>query len=93
MDNTATDSMLTLVWVAAKAVYMLSMTFGLVAAAAQTTTIALVESMCGPFANTGEAVCRNVQWSVEQINGPGGVMLANGPTFLSLKRYDSMDLK
>ena len=44
--------------------------------------LALVESMSGPFANTGEAVLRNIAWAVERVNERGGVKLR-------LQRYDS----
>ena len=44
--------------------------------------LALVESMSGPFANTGEAVMRNIAWAVERVNARGGVKL-------QLQRYDS----
>ena len=44
--------------------------------------LALVESMSGPFANTGEAVLRNIAWAVERVNERGGVKL-------HLQRYDS----
>ena len=59
------------------------------AGAAQSANIALIESMSGPFANTGEAVFRNLHWAAERVNARGGVMLANGPALLALKRYDS----
>jgi branched-chain amino acid transport system substrate-binding protein len=51
--------------------------------------IALVEGLSGPFANTGEAVFRNLNWAVERINERGGVRLSDGPAKLVLKRYDS----
>ncbi|MDM0047948.1 branched-chain amino acid ABC transporter substrate-binding protein, partial [Variovorax sp. J22R115] len=37
--------------------------------------LALIESMSGPFANTGEAVFRNLLWAVERVNARGGVKL------------------
>ena len=39
--------------------------------------IAMVESLSGPFANTGEAVFRNILWAVERVNARGGVMHAD----------------
>jgi branched-chain amino acid transport system substrate-binding protein len=51
--------------------------------------IALVESLSGPFANTGEAVFRNLLWAVERVNQRGGVKTAQGPRLLQLDRYDS----
>ncbi|QIL73359.1 branched-chain amino acid ABC transporter substrate-binding protein [Diaphorobacter sp. HDW4B] len=44
--------------------------------------LAMVESMSGPFANTGEAVLRNIAWAVERVNARDG-------TKLQLQRYDS----
>ena len=37
--------------------------------------IALIESLSGPFANTGEAVFRNLLWATERVNARGGVKL------------------
>ncbi|MBU1359919.1 MAG: branched-chain amino acid ABC transporter substrate-binding protein [Gammaproteobacteria bacterium] len=51
--------------------------------------LALVESMSGPFANTGEAVQRNLAWAVERVNGRGGVRLPGGARLLQLSTYDS----
>lgn len=51
--------------------------------------LALIESMSGPFANTGEAVFRNILWAVERVNARGGVPLAGGARLLQLERYDS----
>jgi branched-chain amino acid transport system substrate-binding protein len=51
--------------------------------------LALIESMSGPFANTGEAVFRNLLWAVERVNARGGVKLSGGARFLQLDRYDS----
>lgn len=44
--------------------------------------LALVESMSGPFANTGEAVLRNIAWAVERVNARDGAKL-------QLQRHDS----
>ena len=51
--------------------------------------VALIESLSGPFANTGEAVFRNLVWATERVNARGGVKLAGGPRPLSIERYDS----
>ncbi|MBN8753726.1 MULTISPECIES: branched-chain amino acid ABC transporter substrate-binding protein [Variovorax] len=63
------------------------------AALAQTSSapirLALIESMSGPFANTGEAVFRNLLWAVERVNARGGVKLPGGARMLQLDRYDS----
>ena len=62
--------------------------------AAQTAPIriAMIEGLSGPFANTGEAVHRNLLWAVERVNQRGGVKLAaatGGNRVLRLDRYDS----
>ena len=54
--------------------------------------IAMIESLSGPFANTGEAVFRNLIWAVERVNARGGVKLAGsagGNRPLALERFDS----
>ncbi len=51
--------------------------------------LALIESMSGPFANTGEAVLRNLVWAVERVNSRGGVVTPDGKRLLVLNRYDS----
>ncbi|MBY0455152.1 MAG: branched-chain amino acid ABC transporter substrate-binding protein [Burkholderiaceae bacterium] len=54
--------------------------------------LALIESLSGPFANTGEAVFRNIHWALERVNARGGVQLpasAGGPRPMVLERYDS----
>ncbi|MBI5276073.1 MAG: branched-chain amino acid ABC transporter substrate-binding protein [Burkholderiales bacterium] len=50
--------------------------------AAAPVKLAMIESLSGPFANTGEAVFRNLVWAIERVNARGGVKLA-------LERYDS----
>jgi ABC-type branched-subunit amino acid transport system substrate-binding protein len=45
--------------------------------------------MSGPFANTGEAVLRNLVWAVERVNSRGGVATQEGKRRLVLNRYDS----
>lgn len=56
---------------------------------AQPIKLALVESLSGPFANTGEAVFRNLLWATERVNARGGVCLADGLHELVIERYDS----
>jgi branched-chain amino acid transport system substrate-binding protein len=54
--------------------------------------MALIEGLSGPFANTGEAVYRNLAWAVERVNARGGVNLAGasgGKRLLALERFDS----
>ncbi|RDI22101.1 branched-chain amino acid ABC transporter substrate-binding protein [Pseudacidovorax intermedius] len=55
----------------------------------QPIRLALVESLSGPFANTGEAVFRNLLWAVERVNARGGIALPGGARPLQLDRYDS----
>ena len=62
------------------------------AANGQAIKVALIESLSGPFANTGEAVSRNIFWAIERVNARGGVALpvaAGGARPLQLQRYDS----
>lgn len=49
----------------------------------------MIEGLSGPFANTGEAVVRNIAWAVERVNARGGVKTAQGMRLLELQRYDS----
>ncbi len=57
--------------------------------------VAMIEGLSGPFANTGEAVFRNLVWAVERVNARGGVKLAGvdgaavGNRLLAIERYDS----
>jgi len=55
----------------------------------QAIQLALIEGLSGPFANTGEAVYRNLVWAVERVNARGGVKTASGARPLTLQRYDS----
>jgi branched-chain amino acid transport system substrate-binding protein len=52
-------------------------------------SLALIEGLSGPFANTGEAVYRNLVWAVQRVNARGGVKTAAGLRPLALQRYDS----
>ncbi|KQR50594.1 branched-chain amino acid ABC transporter substrate-binding protein [Acidovorax sp. Leaf160] len=51
--------------------------------------VALIESLSGPFANTGEAVFRNVLWATERVNARGGIPQPGGARPLVVTRYDS----
>jgi branched-chain amino acid transport system substrate-binding protein len=51
--------------------------------------LAMIEGLSGPFANTGEAVYRNLLWAVERVNQRGGVKLPGGARELVLVRHDS----
>ena len=51
--------------------------------------LALIESLSGPFANTGEAVYRNLMWAIERVNARGGVTTAQGKRLLQLERFDN----
>jgi branched-chain amino acid transport system substrate-binding protein len=57
-----------------------------------TVKIAMIESLSGAFANTGEAVFRNLVWACERVNARGGVKLASSARRLQLERYDSKGL-
>ena len=51
--------------------------------------LALIESLSSPFANTGEAVYRNLAWAIERVNARGGVATARGRRLLQLDRFDN----
>ncbi|MDD5030093.1 MAG: branched-chain amino acid ABC transporter substrate-binding protein, partial [Rhodoferax sp.] len=70
--------------------WMLALTT-LAQAAAEPIKLALIEGLSGPFANTGEAVFRNLLWATERVNAAGGVKLAGQAQGrpLLLQRYDS----
>ena len=57
--------------------------------AAPAVRIALIESLSGPFGNTGEAVFRNLVWATERVNARGGVKPPSGAQALRIERYDS----
>jgi branched-chain amino acid transport system substrate-binding protein len=57
--------------------------------AQQPVKIAMIEGLSGAFANTGEAVFRNLVWAVERVNQRGGVRTAQGLRPVQLTRYDS----
>ena len=58
-------------------------------AATEPVKLALIESLSGPFANTGEAVYRNLVWAIERVNARGGVTTAQGKRPLALERFDN----
>jgi len=49
----------------------------------------MIEGMSGPFANAGEAVARNLQLAVENVNARGGVRLPDGMHLLHLEIFDN----
>jgi branched-chain amino acid transport system substrate-binding protein len=51
--------------------------------------VAVIEGFSGSFANAGEAVLRNLNWAIEQVNARGGVRLPGGALRLELLRLDS----
>ena len=55
----------------------------------QPIKLALIESLSGSFANTGEAVFRNLVLAIERVNARGGVPTAQGRRPLVLERYDN----
>ena len=62
------------------------------APAAAPIRIGMIEGLSGPFANTGEAVYRNLVWATERVNARGGVKLPaaqGGNRPLLIERFDS----
>ena len=51
--------------------------------------IALIESLSGPIANTGEAVHRNLVMAAERVNARGGLRIGRSARPLAIERYDS----
>jgi hypothetical protein len=49
----------------------------------------MIEGLSGPFANTGEAVIRNLAWALERVNQRGGVRVGGVMRPMALERYDS----
>ncbi|WP_310565959.1 branched-chain amino acid ABC transporter substrate-binding protein [Hydrogenophaga sp.] len=70
----------------------LSATTGQAQTAAEPIRIGMIEGLSGPFANTGEAVYRNLVWATERVNARGGVKLPasqGGARPLEIVRFDS----
>ncbi len=63
--------------------------FPWVRAQAAPVRLAMIETLSGPFANTGEAVFRNLVWAAERVNARGGLQLPGGARPLAIARYDS----
>ena len=62
------------------------------APAGEPIRIGMIEGLSGPFANTGEAVYRNLVWATERVNARGGVKLPasqGGNRPLEIVRFDS----
>lgn len=60
--------------------------------AAAPIPVAMIEGLSGPFANTGEAVFRNLHMAAERVNVRGGIALAasaGGKRPLEIVRFDS----
>lgn len=51
--------------------------------------IAMIDGLSGAFSNAGEAVVRNLQMAIEQVNARGGVRLADGQHPLQLTSFDN----
>ena len=71
------------------AVLLLTLSQVVPAHGAEPIRLAMVEAFSGPFANTGEAVARNLLFAIERINARGGVRLAGGARLLQLETFDS----
>ena len=52
-------------------------------------SLGMIDGMSGPFANAGEAVARNLQMAIENVNARGGVRLPNGMHPLRLEIFDN----
>lgn len=74
---------------AAAAAFGASLSASALGQSSQPVKIALIESMSGPFANTGEAVYRNIAWAAERVNARGGVAMPDGRRSLLLERFDN----
>ena len=67
----------------------LAATTGWAQTSAEPVRIGMIEGLSGPFANTGEAVYRNLVWATERVNARGGVKLPGGSRPLEIVRFDS----
>ncbi|MCU6435018.1 branched-chain amino acid ABC transporter substrate-binding protein [Undibacterium sp. Jales W-56] len=59
------------------------------ASVARPIRIAMIDGLSGAFSNAGEAVVRNLQMAIEQVNARGGVRLADGRHLLQLTTFDN----
>ena len=66
-----------------------ALAFPAVRAQAAPVRVAMIETLSGPFGNTGEAVFRNLVWAAERVNARGGIRLPTGARPLQIERYDS----
>jgi branched-chain amino acid transport system substrate-binding protein len=57
--------------------------------AADPIKLGMIEGLSGPFANAGNAVVRNIQLAIENVNARGGVKLPGGARPLALVTYDN----
>ena len=71
------------------AALLLALTGAAAAAPGAPIRIGMVEAMSGAFANAGEAVARNLQFAIENVNARGGVRLPDGRHPLALTVFDS----
>ncbi|WP_052452023.1 branched-chain amino acid ABC transporter substrate-binding protein [Noviherbaspirillum autotrophicum] len=62
---------------------------GAAASAAEPIRIGMIDGLSGPFANAGQAVVRNLNYAIEQVNARGGVKLPDGRHPLELVTYDN----
>ena len=57
--------------------------------AAEPIRLGMIEGLSGSFANAGNAVVRNIQLAIENVNARGGVKLPGGARPLALVTYDN----
>ena len=57
--------------------------------AAEPIRLGMIEGLSGSFANAGNAVVRNIQLAIENVNARGGVKLPGGARSLVLVTYDN----
>ncbi len=51
--------------------------------------IAMIDGLSGSFTNAGEAVVRNLQLAIDNVNARGGVKLPDGKHLLALSTFDN----
>ncbi len=76
-------------WCAAILSALLNVTASAQTSQVQPIRLAMIEAFSGPFANTGEAVARNLLFAIERVNARGGVRLPDGARLLQLQTFDS----